>query len=495
MIYSQKLPNNLKSNLKVTLSDFSKGINTKISENLLPLNYAVNSFNFDFNSGSLTQGLGLKELEIPYYNDLVKKFDTPEGVTKIERFWLFTRYDAGIDGYVPLLMVYSDDKKLYYGRFEGSLTTLVDTGVTFDDMPNCINWRLSDGDNFIACSKNKIVKFDGINQPIEYSEDVPAISSVALYAGRLFATSSGDENILWFSDDLNPMNWKKSQFEGGYIELGGERGRLKKVIESNNYLYIIRDFGITRLTGWGMQSDFVVKNMYLTTGKLYYNSAVLCGNLIMMLCKDGIYCFDGNSMQKINVGLDKFFENVDNSNAVGAFLEGKYYLACRLNYNDDNFVGCENGEYINNTLIEFDLSNGEINISRGVDISYMYAVQAPKISKLVLCVNGENQDKLFELTHNGCVFGVPTHKIWTSPLTDMGYPNYKKVLKSITLNTSSDIDIEINMDNKKYAFLVKGDTNPVRVPLNVIGNKFSITFSCKTENCEISNPQLLVSLC
>ena len=77
-------------------------------------------------------------------------------------------------------------------------------------MPNCINWRLSDGDNFIACSKNKIVKFDGINQPIEYSEDVPAISSVALYAGRLFATSSGDENILWFSDDLNPMNWKKS---------------------------------------------------------------------------------------------------------------------------------------------------------------------------------------------------------------------------------------------------------------------------------------------
>ncbi|MBO5103410.1 MAG: hypothetical protein J6C13_04930, partial [Clostridia bacterium] len=125
MIYSQKLPNNLKSNLKVTLSDFSKGINTKISENLLPLNYAVNSFNFDFNSGSLTQGLGLKELEIPYYNDLVKKFDTPEGVTKIERFWLFTRYDAGIDGYVPLLMVYSDDKKLYYGRFEGSLTTLV----------------------------------------------------------------------------------------------------------------------------------------------------------------------------------------------------------------------------------------------------------------------------------------------------------------------------------------------------------------------------------
>ena len=278
MIYSQKLPNNLKSNLKVTLSDFSKGINTKISENLLPLNYAVNSFNFDFNSGSLTQGLGLKELEIPYYNDLVKKFDTPEGVTKIERFWLFTRYDAGIDGYVPLLMVYSDDKKLYYGRFEGSLTTLVDTGVTFDDMPNCINWRLSDGDNFIACSKNKIVKFDGINQPIEYSEDVPAISSVALYAGRLFATSSGDENILWFSDDLNPMNWKKSQFEGGYIELGGERGRLKKVIESNNYLYIIRDFGITRLTGWGIQSDFVVKNMYLTKMRVYLQALLSAKN-------------------------------------------------------------------------------------------------------------------------------------------------------------------------------------------------------------------------
>ena len=151
-----------------------------------------------------------------------------------------------------------------------------------------------------------------------------------------------------FLQQLRVMN--VSEFEGGYIELTGERGTLKKVIESNNYLYVIREYGISRVSAWGLQSDFVVKNMYLTTGKLYYNSAVLCGNTILMLCKDGLYYFDGVSMEKLNLGLDKYFENVDNSSAVGAFLDGKYYLACKLNYNDGRTIGCESLTYTNNTV-------------------------------------------------------------------------------------------------------------------------------------------------
>ena len=66
MFYDQKLPFNTKSNLKVQLSDFSNGINTRITQNLLPLNYAVNCYNFDFNRRSLSTGIGIKEMAIPY---------------------------------------------------------------------------------------------------------------------------------------------------------------------------------------------------------------------------------------------------------------------------------------------------------------------------------------------------------------------------------------------------------------------------------------------
>ena len=494
MFYNQNLPNNTKSTLRVTLSDFSQGINTKLSENLLPLNYAVNTFNFNFNKGSLSTGLGIKELEIPYGYG-TKTLQTPTGVNKIIRCWVYIRFSTNTNSYVPLLVLYCDDNNVYYARLESLDDTFTAIDITFTDTPNGINYRLDEGDCFFLCGLNRIVKFNGDTGVTNYTSNVPSITSIALHAGRLFATVAGDENVLWFSDDLNPTNWNVSDFEGGYIELTGERGRLKKVIEANNYLYIIREFGITRLSGWGLQSDFVVKNMYLTTGKLYYNSAVLCGNTILMLCKDGLYYFDGVNMEKLDLGLDKYFEGVDNSSAVGAFLDGKYYLACKLNYNDNRTIGCESGTYTNNSLIEFDISTGEIQILRGVDIGYMTSVQARLFSKLVICLNGTDGNKLYELTREGEIGENATTKIWTSPLTDMGYPSYKKVIKYLTLNTSSDITIIFNIDGKNYEFNVLGDTTPVRIPINLTANKFSVTFECDEASCEISNPQLEVALC
>ena len=81
MFYTENLPNLNKTSLRVKLSDFSKGINTTVTENILPLNYAVNTYNFDFNSGALTEGLGLKELEIKN-ESTTKVMNTPENVTE-----------------------------------------------------------------------------------------------------------------------------------------------------------------------------------------------------------------------------------------------------------------------------------------------------------------------------------------------------------------------------------------------------------------------------
>ena len=490
------MPKSPKSNLKVQLTDFSKGINTKITQNLLPLNYATNSYNFNFNKQSLSTGLGIKEFEFSYGHSGTKTFVAPQSAGEIVRFWQYTRYEAATDSYIPLMMWYCGDKSMYYSRFETQNSDFVPLEVTFDDIPNGINYRVDEaGDCFFACSKQKIMRFSGRSSPEIFEENVPRITTVALHAGRLFATVDGDQNVLWFSDDLNPTNWNVSEFEGGFIELTGERGVCKKVIESNNYLNVIREFGITRVTGWGLQDDFTVKNMYLTTGKLYHETAMLCGHIIIMLCSDGLYYFDGSSMNKLNFGIDEFFEGVDNRYAVGAFLDGKYYLACKLNYKDNATIGCESGEYKNNTLIELDLNTWEINIARGLDIRYMSGILCEDFTKLgVLLNSGGDTTKLYEITHSGDFNGEPTQKYWVSPLTDMGYPQYKKVLKYLTLNTISDVVITIKIDEKSYDFDIKGDKKPVRIPINLQGSKFSIAFSTDSKECEISNPVLQVSL-
>lgn len=494
MFYTEKLPNNNKSLLKVKLSDFSKGINTKVSENILPLNYAVNTFNYSYGSGALKEGLGLKVLEMPDVAGVPRSISTPEGVTKIINAWLFRRYDNAGKRFSPYLMIYCDDKKLYYWRVSTYEDLYLDTGLTFDVEPAGVNYRIKGTDSFLCCVPNIIGVYSTATRHL-YTDNVPSITSVALHAGRLFATTGGDQSQLWFSDDLDPTSWKVSEFDGGYIELTDERGPLKKVVESNNYLYVIRDFGITRVSGWGLQSDFNVKNMYLSTGKIYHNTAILCGKIIMMMCKDGLYYFDGSDMTKLQLGLDKYFENVDNSNAVGAFLAGKYYVACRLNYDDGRTIGCENATYINNTLLEFDVNTGELNILRGVDISRLTAFQTGDYSKLVVCSNGEKCNIVSEVTHDGKVYGVATQKIWDSPFTDMGYPTYKKVIKSLYIDTKTDIILEINANGKKYTFKGKGSDTTVRIPINVIANKFSITIKSTTDTCEISNPVLEIALC
>lgn len=492
MIYSEKLPKNNKSTLRVKFSDFSKGINTKVNENILPLNYAVNTYNYSYNSGALKEGLGIKSLEIPI-GSTTKSMILPSSVNKVLKFWFYRRYDNVNNKFSPLMMIYCDDKKLYYGRLDTLDNEFRETGLEFDVEPIGMNYRLDGVDSFLCCVPNGIGVYSNTKCLI-YTENVPSITSAALHAGRLFATTGGDQSQLWFSDDLNPTNWNVNEFDGGYIELTDDRGTLKKVIESNNYLYVIREYGISRVSGWGMQSDFNVKNLYLTTGKLYYNSAILCGRIIMMLCRDGIYYFNGEEMNKLQLGLDKYFENTDNSNAVGAFLDNKYYLACRLNYNDNVVVGCENSDYINNTLLEYDFNNGDLNLLRGVDICSLTAFQTEDFSKLITCFNGENSTLIGELTHDGKVFNQITEKVWTSPLTDMGYTTYKKVIKAICLNSLQDVTIVLNADGKDYTYLGKGDKKPIRIPINIAANRFSITFKTNTQTCEISNPVLEVAL-
>jgi len=493
VFYSQKLPQNTKSNIKIQLTDFSKGINTQVTQNLLPFYYAVNCYNFDYTKCGLSTGLGIKELTVPYNATQSKSFVANDSVHQLYRFWQYTRYDATMGDYVPLLMLYGDDGILYYARLKTNLTSFGSIGATFDDVPNGLNYRTDDGDCFFACGESKIVKYRG-SSPEIYSENVPRITSIALHAGRLFATVNGDQNVIWFSDDLDPTNWNVSNFEGGYIELTGERGTCKKVIEANNLLYVIREYGISRISGWGLQDDFAVKNMYLTTGKLYHETARLCGRIIIMLCSDGLYYFDGSSMNKIDWGIDAMFEGVDNSKAFGAFLDGKYYLACKMNYDDGVSVGCESDLYDNNTLIELDLNTFKINILRGVDVVFMDGIRFDNYSKLGILLNCSQGNKIYELTHDGAVSGVATKKYWCSPMTDMGYPQYKKAIRALTINTATDISVIFDADGKKHTFTVKGSVEPVKIPIDILCSRFSVAFVCETEDCEISDPVIQVSL-
>lgn len=503
MFYKDLLPINNQTTLKVKLTDFSSGMNTKVDGNILPLNVAKNTYNFNFSSGALTQGLGFKDLTIPYGTDFTKTMQVPQNVTKIEKVWVYKRYVAQSQTFSPLLVFFSSHSgndnanELYYGRVETALNTFnLITNGEFSQVPVGINLRINGQDSILFCagSNDSMKTWDGINLPQIYP-NAPKITSLAKHANRLFATVCGDKSKLLFSAESNPTAWNENSFEGGYIELVDERGTLNRVLSYNNSLYVIREFGITRLTGAGEEDQFVLKHLSLSNSQIYAKTACLCGDRILMLLRDGLYVFDGIELSKLNLGFESLLQNVDNSNACSEFLDGKYYLALKIDTNDFRYSHDSEQNFKNNALLEYDINTGEYSILRGIDICSLTAFQHQNISKLIACFNSNYENRIGELTHDGKVFGTNTTKVWESPYTDFGYPDKNKIIKSITLTNKNDSEIAVFVEGKKHVFAIpQNQTKTVKVPINLRANMFAIGFYSNSDDCYISNPQIEINL-
>lgn len=498
MFYRDILPINEHTVLQVKLSNFLNGVDTKTEQNILPLNIARQTYNYDFSSGALTNGLGFKDLTITV-GDVKKTMSVPSTVSEIKNFWFFNNYNKTYEEFQPVLVFYTSENKLYWAPMYTTDTNFYELlNLTFNSEPVAINMYIDGRNRIVFCSNNEndqLTAWDGQNFPVSYP-DTPKINTLATHANRLFATVGNMKNELWFSDETNPCNWNVSEFDGGYIEINDERGGLNNVISYKNYLYIIREFGISRVSGYGEQTDFTIKHLALSNSRIYEKSAILCGDIILMLCRDGLYSFDGINFSKIDAGFVDMITKFDNSNAIGGFLDGKYYLACKLDFGDGQQIGCEATQgYQNNALIEFDINSGEYLIMRGVDICALRPIQIDKTSKLVACFKTQYQNKLGELTHSGKIFDTVSKKVWTSPKTDMGYPDKTKVLRNLCLLSKGDITVIIKTEEEKeYKFSVMGSNKPIKIPLSLRAKLFSISFISEDDTCNISNPQLEINL-
>lgn len=502
MFYRDILPTFNQTMLKIKLSNFSAGMNTKVEQNILPLNVAVSSYNFDFNSGALVEGMGFGDLildnhtetpTIDFYNG-TKTMQVPSAIEEIENVWVFRHSQNG--NYMPVILICADNQ-VYYSLVYTNLNTFSSlSGLSFNYAPDAIN-IYDDEHKMVFYSKSNqdsLTELDEFYTVTEYNS-APRFFALEQHGDRLFAVVGNEQDELWFSDETNPCNWVAENFDGGFIKLTDIRGQIKALISHTNYLYLIREYGISRLSGFGEPENFVIKNLTYSQSQIFGKTAALCGDDIYMLCQDGIYKFDGLNMYRINLGFESMMEHESNKHAVGAFVAGKYYVACRLNFDDGASVGSEEDEnWVNNCLIEYDVSTGQYSILRGVDIRNLTALNVDRMHKLIVCFNGELKNKLAQLNHDGKIFGTPTKKVWKSPKTDIGYPDKIKVIKNFYINTSEDIVVNFYVDGKKHSFNIKGKQTPSRIMTALKGTMFQVEIESNSANCNISNPQIQIVL-
>lgn len=500
MFYVKPLIGKKTTNFKLSFTSFSNTMTTEIDEGLLPYKRAKLSYNFNIKNGALTDGYGFKNLCLP--KSLADLSDERQIVlpgVDIKKVWHFKFYDQTLKRPAHQLLMYGQGGQIYWAKFisiDPFASPVASNSLYPNAIPNALNYRMNGIDYMIFSSSQDGMWLHTQDYQVQQVENAPEIVSMCIHYERLFAIVAGEQNRLVFSDDFDPTNWSESLTEGGFIEMLDERGRLTKVLSFNDYVYVFREFGVARVSAYGDQSEFSVSQLFVSGTKIYGGSVTACGDTIMLLARDGIHSFNGYSTKKLQLGIDRLFDGVDNDNSCAVYYSGKYFLACKLNFNDGKTVGCEaySGGYVNNALLVLDLATCELEITRGVDIASMAVLDDGNIAKVVACFNGEHSKKVGELTKDGKVFEVPLKKEWASPMSNMCFPGKIKQIKECYIKTKKPCTIKISTDKHEKVFNVKGGSVSQRIKLNMIGEQVEVSFISEVVDTEITAPQITIGV-
>lgn len=468
----------------ISISSFDKGPSLKFDQSLTNFEYARDIENFSFETGALKEGLGFENIFTSIAKPEEKQTLSADlkSVGSIEKIFYFYKYNKTKNQREDKLIFISDSLNAYYvNLYDQNKQLFALRSISFTSVPVAERYRLNGEDVIIFSSEtDNMIVWDGTNEPYKVL-DAPHISSMAVHFERLFATVDGEKNSIWFSDDLDPTSWSVSLEEAGFIEMIDERGALLKVVSFLDYVYIFREYGITRLSAFGDQTQFQVSNLYVSSGKIVPESVCVCGDKIIFLASDGLYKFDGVDTVKILDNISNGFIGLDNQKAVSCFSNSSYFLACNFNETRGNYL---------NTLIEIDTEKYTIkNIVKGLDFKYIKAVSTNNLSGVIAVVKDktENAFSCAFIVKNGKYFDKTLKKVWKSQNISTPDNYSKKVLRKIYLNTKYPVIVNIKSNGKTYSFNFDNSNNLQVKNCHILLNDFEFEIVSENEFCDIKN--------
>ncbi|HPG92632.1 MAG TPA: hypothetical protein PK675_04395 [Clostridia bacterium] len=478
MFYAKRIAGKTAYHRKAAVT-FTKGIVSNFDDKSLSLAVCKLAYNCSGESGALVNIKGIKTFDIPYVTDGVSMTYSVECENDILRAWHYKRTDYTTNECDDRIVLFCSNFRLY----EVSLTspsapTAIGT-ITFSEIPVAVNYKLNDSDVIMFSSpSDSLTVYDGVNLPYQVST-APKIRSMCTHYERLFAV--GEDNLLWFSDDLDPTNWNISLDQAGYIEFADNKGKLLKVISFLDYVYVFRRYGITRVTAYADQTEFYVNEVY-ATGNIYPETVAVCGDTVYFLSKDGLYSFDGLTTKKIFSTLDGLWPS-DNEDASAVFIGNEYFLCCKMDFGDDDFTSIET-ENGNNTLLILNVADGTLKIIRIGGLLYINGILSEKMCGTLVCLSDENSKKLAEIGGEN-YFDNPIEKFYLTPETDFGFTLQDKFVRYISVNTQSDITVGICADGQWSKFDISGGSGFQKIPIGIKGKLFRIALYTAQETMKI----------
>lgn len=462
---------------KVAINDFSViNLSGKNSTSALE---GINIYNFDNSNGALTKGMGVQDLTVYMANDSSSERFALDyaslGLEHINKVMHFKQYFSTSGNTTHRLLIHGSDNKLYVYQMYSGLNMINWTyQLSFETVPIVLEYKKDGLDSILISANDKLIVWSTGRTPYELT-NVPTITSMCVFSDVLYCTIAGECDKIWYTSNLDPETVGTESETTKYLLLNDERGACRKVVTFKENVYVFRDYGISRLNDY-KKDDPTYNQIYLSDTKIYANTVAVCGEYIVFMTRDGVYKFNGASVSKINA-LPKRLIGEINENAVSTNLQDEYYLALRLNFDDNNVVGCESEhDMVNNALIKLDLQNNSFEILRGVDIKNMLALKAGFEEKVIVTFNSANKEKIGEIVCGGQCFDEVLCKRYSSNYLiqdDLG----DVVLRNICIDSSKDVKFKIVTEQGEYEFKTYCEGL----------NKFQTIINCKKFKIEIES--------
>lgn len=446
------------------------------------------SYNFFIENGKLVNGLGFCDVTLPVEDgaEMVRTIDMGPW-TKCD-LWHFPYFDKETGTRNDKVFCSTECGNLVYFDILGYDLTTVFLEQNYSTNPTGIAFAADGVDKMLFSGGGKLTSFQA-KEFASVEAVLPQFIDLKWAYDKLFGIVDGKRDEILFSENLDPSKWTTSENK---IVLNDELGSANKLMFFNGDLFVFRDYGITRISEFGVAKDIELFNVYSTKSKIYGKSVSRCGDKILFLARNGVYSFNGSKVQKLLPKLAKYLARFDNKNAVSTFDGQNYLLALRLNFFDDRKVGCEDFEagFTNNAVIVYNIFDGAVNVVRGVDIRCLLKVSSGAVEKVFATFYGEYKTKIAMLDLSSSVFGKSLEKLWQSKSFDFGALDKVKNVRQIFVSSENNSIIGLKTDLESQSFVVVGKTDYQKIRTFVKGEKFCAQILA-TEEAKILPPKLV----
>ena len=396
------------------------------------------------------------------------------------------------------IMVVEDyEGKVTYCSLNDGTTTIYDL-VQLDTYSNSkfFNYYY-DKENYLLISTNlngncKFYVVDGGLSVKNYETQIE-IFDICSHNGIVFlVVNDGLRDKVYFFEDGNPFNLISNYHMMNCIGLPTNKGKVMRLLSYNDYLYIVCEYGIVKITSYRNQKDYNIEEVYTGTSRIVEDSIVVGGDNIIFSDINSIYVFNGNSLEKINLSFESMIDGTYKWQGCACYNDGKYYLSTRLNYFDDITTHYDIGK--NNCLIVFDTYSKKVEVCSGMSIKAMEVYYDSAQSRIAILAGPVRAYKLKTLSKTGLCNGDSiSKKIYKSQKFN-AKSNKEKIIRKINLTSHEDIKLILHCDKKDLEYNIHGSVNEQCIVINERTTAFSVTIESETVNPLIKNMQILVGV-